>query len=91
VNGITTTRTYDGFGRQRSESTPQHGDVTFDYLARVAPAAQTSAAVVTIYDAQAPAYTVQRNELGAGQTLLTYNQKGYEVLRQWKGGDGQFV
>ena len=88
-NRVITKFQYDGFARLRTRSEPSEGDITMDY--ENSPAVATLPSVVRpIYPGLSPKFALRTKQVGGGESLVTYNANGREVLRQTKAGDGQY-
>ena len=88
-NALKKTYQYDGFGQLRKQTDPAAGDITFSH--EVAPSGtNVPAAVRTMLSAANPRYAVRTVQVGGGESLVTFNHNGRELMSQKKAGDGAF-
>jgi RHS repeat-associated protein len=88
-NGLKKTYQYDGFGQLRKQTDPAAGDITITH--EVAPSGTSvPAAVRSVLSAANPRYAIRTVQIGGGESLVTYNHNGRELMSQKKAGDNAF-
>jgi RHS repeat-associated protein len=88
-NGLKKTYQYDGFGQLRKQTDPAAGDITITH--EVAPSGtNVPAAVRSMLSAANPRYAIRTVQVGGGESLVTYNHNGRQLMSQKKAGDNAF-